>query len=135
MGSADTGSRSLLLVEENSVILESLRDWVKMTFPHVHLIEAKDLDSGIFLSRSKSPDVVLMDISSLGKGGIDFVRDMRTANPTATVFALVALEHDSYHQAVLRAGADACACIWKIRTRLLPKLRENLDSNGFRTRR
>jgi hypothetical protein len=34
----------------------------------------------------------------------------------------------------LKAGADGCACIWKIRTELLPKLRENLgassDGNG-----
>jgi DNA-binding NarL/FixJ family response regulator len=134
MVGAEERAGSLLLVEENAVILDSLRDWIQMTFPEVRLIEANDHSSGIFLSRSQSPDVVLMDISGLGKGGVEIVRSMKTAHPAAVVLALVALDHESYQQAVLKAGADGCACIWKIRTELLPKLRENLgassDGNG-----
>jgi DNA-binding NarL/FixJ family response regulator len=134
MVGAEERAGSLLLVEENAVILDSLRDWIQMTFPEVRLIEANDHSSGIFLSRSQSPDVVLMDISGLGKGGVEIVRSMKTAHPSAVVLALVALDHESYQQAVLKAGADGCACIWKIRTELLPKLRENLgassDGNG-----
>jgi DNA-binding NarL/FixJ family response regulator len=129
MGGAEERGGSLLLVEENAVILDSLRDWIQMTFPQVRLIEANDHSSGIFLSRSQSPDVVLMDISGLGKGGVEIVRSMKTAHPAAVVLALVALDHESYQQAVLKAGADGCACIWKIRTELLPKLKENLNAS------
>jgi DNA-binding NarL/FixJ family response regulator len=118
---------SLLLVEENDVILDSLRDWITMTFPDVRLIEATSQGAGIFLSRSESPDVVLMDISGLGRGGIETVRAMKTAHPSALILALVALEHKSYHEAVLEAGAEGCACIWKIRSELLPQLEKNLE--------
>jgi len=126
MGRAEASTRSLLLVEENDVILESLRDWLTMTFPHIRLLEADDHSAGVFLSRSESPDVILMDISGSGRGGIELVRSMKTAHPSGILMALVTLEHDSYHQDVLKAGADACACIWKIRTELLPKLRSSL---------
>jgi len=128
MCSVETNGASLLLVEENGAVLDSLRDWIQMSFPRVQVIEANDHSSGIFLSRSRTPDVVLMDISGLGKGGVEIVRSMKTAHPSAVVLTLVALDHESYHEAVLKAGADACACIWKIRTELLPKLKKNLDT-------
>jgi len=128
MSSAETNGTSLLLVEENGAVLDSLRDWIQMAFPDVRVIEANDHSSGIFLSRSRTPDVVLMDISGLGRGGVEIVRNMKTAHPPAVVLTLVALEHESYHEAVLKAGADACACIWKIRTELLPRLEKNLDT-------
>jgi len=130
MDGAEATASSLLLVEENALILDSLRDWIQMTFPEVQLIEANDHSSGIFLSRSQSPDVVLMDISDLGKAGIEIVSSMKTAHPSAVVLALVAFDHDSYQQAVLKAGADGCACIWKIRTDLLPKVKENLGNSS-----
>ena len=117
---------SLLLIEENGVILDSLRDWLSMAFPDLRLIETTDHSNGIFLNRSESPDVVLIDISNLGKNGVESVRMMKTAQPGAVVFALVALDHEAYRRAVLRAGAEACACIWKLRTELLPRLEEHL---------
>jgi DNA-binding response OmpR family regulator len=132
MDSVRTSSASLLLVEENGAVLDSLRDWIQMTFPKVNVIEAQDHSTGIFLSRSKSPDVVLMDISNLGKSGVEIVRNMKTAHPSASVYTLVGLDHESYHENVLKAGADGCACIWKIRTELLPKLRKNLDATSGR---
>ena len=121
---------SLLLIEENSVILDSLRDWLAMAFPNVLLIEATDRSNGIFLNRSESPDVVLMDISNLGRNGVESVRMMKAAQPAAAIFALVSLEHKDYRQAVMKAGAEACACIWKLRTELLPQLKEHLVSRG-----
>ncbi len=119
-------SPSLLLIEESSVILDSLRDWLAMTFPEVRLIETSDYSDGVFLNRSRSPDVVLMDISNLGKNGVESVRAMKAAQPVAPIFALVSLDHESYRRAVMRAGAEACACIWKLRSDLLPQLEKHL---------
>ena len=116
----------LLLIEENGVILDSLRDWLAMAFPDVRLIETTEHSDGIFLTRSESPDVVLMDISNMGKEGVGSVRLMKAAQPDAAVFALVSLDHQTYHRAVLSAGAEACACIWKLRTELLPQLKKHL---------
>jgi len=118
---------SLLLVEENSTILDSLRDWLRMTFPDLRLIETTNQGDGIFLSRSEAPDVVLIDISNRGKDGVESVRAMKSAQPDATLFALVSFDHRLYRQAIENAGAEACACIWKLRTELLPQLKERLQ--------
>ena len=120
---------SLLLIEENDVILDSLRDWLTMAFPDIRLIETTDHSNGILLNRSESPDVVLMDISNLGRNGVESVRTMKTARPAAAVFALVSLSHESYREAVLKAGAEGCACIWKLRTELLPRLDKHLQTD------
>jgi DNA-binding NarL/FixJ family response regulator len=117
---------SLLLIEENGMVLESLRDWLSMTFPDVRLIETTDHSNGIFLNRSESPDVVLMDISSLGRSGVESVRAMKAVRPAAAIFALVSLDHEAYRQSVVRAGAEGCACIWRLRRELLPRLRKCL---------
>lgn len=126
MISAEACRGSLLLVEENDEILRSLRDWISLTFPNVRLLEADNHREGEFLSRTERPDAVLMDISGLGKEGVEVVRDMKTANPAAAVFALVTLDHDSYCDAVLKAGADASTCIWNVRGELLPQLKRCL---------
>lgn len=117
---------SLLLIEENPVILASLRDWLSLAFPDVYLIETTDHRHGVALNRSESPDVVLMDISNLGEDAAGTVRTLKAARPAARVFALITVEDRAYQQAILRAGAEACACMWKLRTALLPRLREHL---------
>jgi len=117
---------SLLVIEENGMVLESLRDWLSMTFPDVRLIETTDHSNGIFLNRSESPDVVLVDISNLGRNGVESVRAMKAVRPAAAIFALVSLDHEAYRRSVVRAGAEACACIWRLRTELLPRLKERL---------
>jgi DNA-binding NarL/FixJ family response regulator len=122
--------RSLLLIEESSAILDSLRDWLRMTLPNVRVIEATDHGNGVSLNRSESPDVVLVDISGLGREGLESVRTMKRAQPAAQVFALVGHDHESYHEAVVSAGAEACACIWRLRTDLLPRLRNAFKSTA-----
>jgi DNA-binding NarL/FixJ family response regulator len=117
---------SLLLVEENDVIRMSLENWIHMTFPDVRLIEATNHRASISLSRSELPDVVVVDISGQGKGGVETVRGIKTAHPSAPILALVTLNHPSYRQAVLRAGAEDCACMWNIRGELLPQLEARL---------
>lgn len=115
------------------MILNSLRDWLSMTFPDVRLIEANSQSNGVCLNRSESPDVVLMDISNLGKHGVESVRTVKTSQPAAAVFALISLDHYSYRQAIVKAGAEACACMWKLRSDLLPQLKAHLLPGKERT--
>jgi DNA-binding NarL/FixJ family response regulator len=133
----DTPSRnnpSLLLIEENHSVLGPLRDWLTMTFPDLRLIETTDRTRGISLNRSQKPDVVLTDISALGRGGVEHIRRVKAAQPAAAVFVLVGLDSPSYERALVRAGAEACTCIWKLRTDLLPRLQTYLSAPTHRIR-
>jgi DNA-binding NarL/FixJ family response regulator len=126
MNTAAERPLSLLLVEENEVIRESLGEWICVMFPDVRLIEATNHRAGISLSQSELPDIVVIDISALGKGGIEAVRGVKAAHPSAPILALVTLDHESYRQAVLRAGAEECTCIWNVHSELLPQLEGRL---------
>jgi DNA-binding NarL/FixJ family response regulator len=117
------------LVEESETILESLRAWINVAFPDVQVIEATTHRDRIRLSRSESPDVLLLDISGLGRDGLDTLQSIRTAHPRGVVVALVAVDHESYRRAVLGAGAEACARLWRVRTELMLTLRAHLASD------
>lgn len=51
------------------------------------------------------PDVVVMDISMPGMGGLEAVRRLLASHPAARVLALSAQEATAYPQRVLKAGA------------------------------
>lgn len=51
------------------------------------------------------PDVVVMDISMPGMGGLEAVRRLLTSHPAARVLALSAQEATAYPQRLLKAGA------------------------------
>ena len=133
----DTTSRnnpSLLLIEENRSVLGPLRDWLTMAFPDLRLIETTDRTRGVSLNRSQKPDVVLTDISALSGGGVEHIRRVKAAQPGAAVFVLVGLDSPSYESTLIGAGAEACTCIWKLRTDLLPRLQTHLTDQAHRVR-
>jgi len=132
MDTAGRNNPSLLLIEENHSVMGPLRDWLNMAFPDMQLIETADRARGVSLNRSQRPDVVLTDISALGRGGVEHIRRVKAAQPAAAVFVLVGLESPSYESALIRAGAEACTCIWKLRTDLLPRLQRYLITRAHR---
>jgi len=125
-GHTNSGHPSLLLLEEEAKILEPLRNWLATTLSDLRLIGTYDQQSGPALNHSESPDIVVMDISHLGSSVFDQVRTMKSAQPAAAIFALVAVDHPSHRRAVARAGAEACVCLWKLRKELLLHLERHL---------
>ena len=134
MDTVGEDSPSLLLIEENPSIMGPLRDWLTMALPDVQLIQTTDRRRGVYLNRSRSPDAVLTDISALGARGAEHIRRVKAAQPEAAVFALIAVDHRSHESALIRAGAEACTCIWRLRTELLPHLQTHLKTRARRIR-
>lgn len=114
--------KALLLIEDDAALRESLRGWVGVMFPHLHLCAARDWSEGLAASRGRPPDVVLIDISYRGREGVEAVRRMRAAQPAAAIIALVGNEYAPYRQEVLASGAEASVTVWRVGTELLPKL-------------
>jgi len=67
--------------------------------------EAESGEQACALYASLAPDVVLMDLSMPGMGGIEAVRKLLAQDPRARVLALSAHQDAAHPRRVLRAGA------------------------------
>ena len=67
--------------------------------------EAGDGDEAMRLAKKLLPDVVLLDISMPGSGGIQTAKDLRESLPDMKVIILTVHEDEALLRAALRAGA------------------------------
>jgi len=58
------------------------------------------------MARELKPDIVLLDLSMPGRGGIDALSDIRIASPKSKVLILSMHPEDQYAIRCLREGAD-----------------------------
>ncbi len=68
--------------------------------------EAEDGGQALQLVESAKPDVVVMDISMPGMGGIEATRKVKEQHPKVAVLALTMHEDETYVFQLLRAGAS-----------------------------
>ena len=67
--------------------------------------EAADGDTAISLAHSAAPDVVLMDLSMPGIGGVEATRRIVATRPSVAILVLTMLDDDEAVFAAMRAGA------------------------------
>ena len=67
--------------------------------------EAASGEEALLMSRSLSPDVILMDVKMPGIGGIEATRKLRLANHDVRVIAVTACDGDVFPTRLLHAGA------------------------------
>jgi DNA-binding response OmpR family regulator len=116
---------SVLVVEDDDVVREPLREFLEVMLPDAEIVDVRE-DEAAAAAQSLSPDVILVDIALPKRDGVETVRKLKAAAPEAKIVALTMEEDEEYLDAVRSAGAGACICIWEVRQRLLPALRELL---------
>lgn len=95
----------VLLVEDHQVVREGLRALLRGE-PDVEVIgEAEGGTDGARLAEELAPDVVVMDVSMPGLGGIEAARRLRRARPDQAVVFLSMHDDAPTVDAALRAGA------------------------------
>ncbi len=67
--------------------------------------EAKNSDEAVRLIARTTPDLVIMDISIEGVGGIDLIKALKSRYPALEVLVLSDYEENIYAERALRAGA------------------------------
>ena len=95
----------VLVVDDHSVIRRGiqsiLRPWPEWEISG----EASSGEEAIELTGELKPDIVLMDISMPGMGGLEATRSIRTYYPQAKVLLLTLYDSPEWAETALRAGA------------------------------
>ncbi|WP_295559510.1 response regulator transcription factor [uncultured Hyphomicrobium sp.] len=95
----------VLLIDDHAVVREGYRRLIEK-HPGIEVVaEAEDAASGYQAFKKSAPDVVVVDISMPGRGGIDLVRQIRQLDAAARVLVFTMHASATYAHQAFRAGA------------------------------
>jgi two-component system, NarL family, invasion response regulator UvrY len=96
----------ILLVDDHAVVRRGVRDILTESLGKVSFGEAGKPSEAIDLLQGEDWDVVVLDISLPGRGGLDALRDIKRLKPQVPVLVLSMHAEDHYALRALRAGAS-----------------------------
>jgi DNA-binding NarL/FixJ family response regulator len=94
----------LLIVDDNTAIRRLVRSLVAPLASRV--CECADGAGALAAYITEKPDVVLMDIRMDGVDGIQATKQIRSADPSATIVIVTNFDDEELRQAAMRAGAS-----------------------------
>lgn len=96
----------VLIADDHVMFREGIRQILKDD-PRIQLVaEASTAREMLDQARLHIPDVVLLDISMPGRGGLEGLEDLKRWNPRVRVIMLTAHPEDHYAVRCLKSGAD-----------------------------
>jgi chemotaxis methyl-accepting protein methylase/chemotaxis response regulator CheB/signal transduction histidine kinase len=101
------GALRILLVDDHEVMREGLRTLLKDE-PGIEVIgEAPDGETALDIIAKEHPEIVLMDVSMPGMGGVEATRRIQDQFPRTAVIALSMHDASDRAEAMVAAGAHA----------------------------
>lgn len=95
----------VLLVDDHAIVREGYRRLIEKHTGIDVVAEAESAASGYQAFKTSKPDVVVVDISMPGRGGIDLVRQIRQLDSGARILIFSMHASATYAQQAFRAGA------------------------------
>lgn len=96
----------ILVADDHAIVREGLKQIVADTSDMVVAGEAVDGPEVLALVRKEAWDLILLDISMPGRGGIDILKELKIENPKLPVLVLSMHPEEQYAIRALKAGAD-----------------------------
>lgn len=96
---------NVVLVDDHSIVRQGIRTFLETQPDLVVIGEAASGEEAIQLAAELAPDVVLMDLSMPGLGGIEAIRQIKKMSPHSQIVVLTSFQDDEYIFPTLRAGA------------------------------
>ena len=93
--------------------------------------EAADGDEALRAMSAALPDLVLADLTMPGKGGLDFIKEVRQLHPEVAVLVLSMHDENIYAERVLRAGARGYLMKTEGGAKLLEAIRQVLQGQVY----
>ncbi|AJY76836.1 LuxR family transcriptional regulator [Paenibacillus beijingensis] len=95
----------ILLVDDHSLVRQGVRSFLETQSDLRIVGEAASGEEAERLVADLVPDVVLMDLSMPGIGGIEAIRRVKKSSPHSHIVVLTSFQEDDYIFPALRAGA------------------------------
>jgi DNA-binding NarL/FixJ family response regulator len=101
-----TKPHRLMIVEDHALLRTALANLLAQDDELVIVGEADNGRDAMHAVGKLKPDLVLMDLSMPGIGGIEAIAEIKRRHPETRIIALTVHRADEYIHAALRAGAD-----------------------------
>jgi DNA-binding NarL/FixJ family response regulator len=98
-------SLRILLVDDQTLFLESMRAFLNLQPDFVVVGEAFNGEQALRLAGTLKPDVILMDVRMPVMDGVEATRHLHTSQPGCRVIMLTTFDDDEYVFEALRNGA------------------------------
>ncbi len=96
----------ILVVDDHAIVRDGLKQILADKFPHTVFGEARNGQEALDLLAKEQWDVVLLDLSMPGRGGLDVLSEIRTVQPQTKALVLTMHPEDQCAVRVLRSGAS-----------------------------
>ncbi len=121
----------VLLVEDHAIVRQGVRALLDEESDISIVGEAGDGSEGLALAQKLRPDIVLMDLSLPGLGGIEATRQIRELLPDIRVLVLSMHDNEEYVFRALRSGASGYVLKQSTSTELVLALRAVAAGSTF----
>lgn len=122
--------RTILIVEDHSALLTSLRLLLEAVFPGCRIVEAASGSAAMAVAGRQRPDIILIDIDMAHTSGLETARRIKAALPETKVVMFTIHEDDLHRDDAAGAGASAYIPKCRFETDLIPVL-EGLLGTGM----
>lgn len=95
-----------LIVEDNDVFRQSLKEMLLSRFPGMHVVEAADAAEAVEKAGRAFPDLIFIDIKLPNGNGLELTREMRREHSEAGIAIFSYFDMPEYLDAARRNGAD-----------------------------
>jgi DNA-binding NarL/FixJ family response regulator len=102
----ETDKLRILIVEDNGLFRQALREGLQLSFPEVAIEEATTAVEALQRVKAFFPDLILMDIRLPGESGLVLTKKIKAAYPEIIIFVLSNYDIPEFREAAFRYGAD-----------------------------
>jgi two-component system response regulator NreC len=113
----------VLIADDHGVLRAGLRALLKTEEDLQVVDEAADGDTALRLASRLRPDIVLLDLSMPGPGGIEVTRKLKEMLPAARVLILTVHEDETLLREALKAGASGYIIKRAVESELISAIR------------
>jgi DNA-binding NarL/FixJ family response regulator len=96
----------MLIVDDNALFRESLRDILHVRFPTLTIHEAANGEEALAKVEALVSNLIFMDISLAGESGLEVTRKLKSSYPDIVVVVLTNYDLPEYREAAFRNGAN-----------------------------